>query len=379
MPQADFLLILLLLTQTVAQMSVSWYNSVMEGVMNDLEFTRSVLAWYDGGHRDLPWRLTKDPYRIWVSEIMLQQTRAETVISYYERFLSRYPTVQDLASAVEEELLKYWEGLGYYTRARSLHKAARLIVSEYGGALPADVAALRALPGVGDYTAGAIASIAFGIPAAAVDGNVERVICRYFGMEDTVGTPAVRRAITEMTQALVPHDRPGAFANAMMEMGAVMCTPKNPKCLLCPVRESCRGLAMGIAGELPRKAKKKAQRVEKRAVLLVFCGNRVLITKRKEKLLGGLFVFPDVLEKGTPAELCAALEEKGIRAAYDEPVGHARHVFTHLIWEMDVHALIADETVDVPDGQWVTRDELQALPLPTAVKAARGWAMERLE
>lgn len=360
-------------------MSVSWYNSAMEGNMNDLGFTRNVLNWYDEGHRDLPWRHTKDPYRIWVSEIMLQQTRAETVISYYERFLARYPAVQDLAESGEEELLKYWEGLGYYTRARSLHKAAKRIAYEYGGALPADVAALRALPGIGDYTAGAIASIAFGIPAAAVDGNVERVICRYYGIEDTVGTPAVRRMITEKTQELVPRERPGAFANAMMEMGAVMCTPKNPKCLLCPVRESCRGFEKGIAGELPRKAKKKAQRVEHRAVLLVFSKNRVLIIKRKEKLLGGLFVFPDVLEKSSPAELCDALGEMGIRAAYDEPIGHARHVFTHLIWEMDVHAMIADELTPVPDGQWVTRDELESLPLPTAVKAARGWAMERLE
>lgn len=347
--------------------------------MNDQIFTQAVLAWYDAGHRDLPWRHTKDAYRIWVSEIMLQQTRAETVVSYYERFLERYPTVQALAQAPEEDVLKSWEGLGYYSRARSLQKAARNIVRDYGGALPADVHALRSLPGIGDYTAGAVASIAFGIPAAAVDGNVERVICRYFAIGDTVGTPAVRRMITERTQALVPHDRPGAFANAMMEMGATMCTPKNPKCLLCPVRESCAGFMQGVAPELPRKAKKKAQRVENRAVLLVFYKDRVLITKRQEKLLGGLFVFPDVLEEHDPAKLCASLEALGIRTAYDEYAGHARHIFTHLIWEMDVHVLIADEMAEVKNGQWVTRDELESLPLPTAVKAARQWAMERLK
>ena len=346
--------------------------------MNDQIFTQAVLGWYDAGHRDLPWRHTKDAYRIWVSEIMLQQTRAETVVSYYDRFLKRYPDVQALAAAPQEELLKQWEGLGYYSRARSLQKAAQIIVQEHGGQLPADVQKLRALPGIGDYTAGAIASIAFGIPAAAVDGNVERVICRYFAIEDTVGTPGVRRMITERTQALVPKDRPGAFANAMMEMGATMCTPRNPACLLCPVRESCRGFAQGIAAELPHKAKKKAQRVENRAVLLVFCDDRVLIQKRQEKLLGGLFVFPDVLEEKDPALLCAALEGMGVRAAYDEYIGHAKHVFTHLIWEMDVHALIADEMTDVENGQWVTRAELAALPLPTAVKAARHWAMERL-
>ena len=346
--------------------------------MNRKNFTNTILGWYDQGHRDLPWRRTQDPYRIWISEIMLQQTRAETVVSYYERFLARYPTVQDLASAPEEELLKAWEGLGYYSRARSLQKAAKAIVSQYDGQLPADLNKLRALPGVGDYTAGAIASIAFGIPAAAVDGNVERVLCRWDAITDEVGTPAVRRQIAARAQALVPRDRPGAFANAMMEMGATMCTPKNPRCLLCPVREGCLGFAQGIAQELPRKAKKKAQRVENRAVLLVFCDNRVLIVKRQEKLLGGLFVFPDVLEESDPARLCRALEALGIRAAYDERLGHARHVFTHLIWEMDVHAVVADEMTQVPGGQWVSRDELAALPLPTAVKAARQWAMERL-
>ncbi|MDY4543663.1 MAG: A/G-specific adenine glycosylase [Candidatus Ventricola sp.] len=346
--------------------------------MNRKNFTQTILSWYDQGHRDLPWRRTQDPYRIWISEIMLQQTRAETVVSYYERFLARYPTVQDLASAPEEELLKAWEGLGYYSRARSLQKAAKEIVARYGGQLPADLEKLRALPGIGDYTAGAIASIAFGIPAAAVDGNVERVLCRWDAIKDEVGTPTVRRQIAARAQALVPSDRPGAFANAMMEMGATMCTPKNPKCLLCPVREGCMGFAQGIAQELPHKAKKKAQRVENRAVLLVFCDNRVLIVKRQEKLLGGLFVFPDVLEESDPARLCQALEALGIRAAYDEKLGHARHVFTHLIWEMDVHAVVADEMTQVPGGQWVSRQELAALPLPTAVKAARQWAMERL-
>ena len=309
---------------------------------------------------------------------MLQQTRAETVISYYERFLERYPTVFDLAAAPQDELLKAWEGLGYYSRARSLQKAAQVIVSEYGGLMPASVDALRALPGIGDYTAGAIASIAFGIPAAAVDGNVERVICRYFAIADTVGSPAVRRMITQRTQALVPRDRPGAFANAMMEMGATMCTPKNPKCLLCPVRESCQGFAQGIAQELPVKPKKKAQRVEQRAVLLCICGGRVLITRREEKLLGGLYVFPDVLEGREPSALCAHMEAMGVPCAYDGLLGHAKHVFTHIVWEMDVHLLAADRCADVTGGTWVTKEELAALPLPTAVKRARELAMERL-
>ena len=346
--------------------------------MVKLDFTQSVLNWYDMGHRNLPWRMTRDAYRIWVSEIMLQQTRAETVVSYYERFLARYPTVYDLAESSEEELLKMWEGLGYYSRARSLHKAAQSIVSQYGGSLPADVQKLRALPGIGDYTAGAVASIAYNIPAAAVDGNVERVICRYYAIGDTVGTPAVRRMVTERTQALVPHERPGAFANAMMEMGATMCTPKNPKCLLCPVREGCQGFAQGIAQNLPVKPKKKKQRVEKRAVLLCVCEGRVLVVRREEKLLGGLYVFPDALDVQEPSALCRHMDALGVAGAYDEMLGHAKHVFTHFIWEMDIHLLQAERCADVAGGQWVTREELAALPLPTAVKTARERAMERL-
>lgn len=347
--------------------------------MDDKNFTRSILKWYDGGHRDLPWRHTRDPYRIWISEIMLQQTRAETVISYYDRFLKKYPTVHDLASADESELLKAWEGLGYYSRARSLQKAAKVIVNEHGGQLPASVEALKRLPGVGDYTSGAIASIAFNIPAAAVDGNVERVLCRYYAIEDEVGTPAVRRKVLDLAQALVPGDRSGAFANAMMEMGATLCTPRNPACLICPVRETCTGYAKGIASQLPNKKKKKPQRVENRAVLLVFCGERVLVSKRKEALLGGLFVFPDALDLSEPGALCEYMEEScGVRCAYDEKLGEAKHVFTHIIWEMEIHALEAENMPEIPDGMWVTKEELEALPLPTAVKAARKLTMERL-
>lgn len=347
--------------------------------MNEKNFTRSILSWYDAGHRDLPWRHTTDAYRIWISEIMLQQTRAETVVSYYERFLEKYPSVHALADAKEDELLKAWEGLGYYSRARSLQKAAKIIVQEYGGSLPASVEGLKSLPGIGDYTSGAIASIAFGIPAAAVDGNVERVLCRYYAIEDEVGTPAVRRHIFDLAQALVAKERPGAFANAMMEMGATLCTPRNPACERCPVTQTCAAHQKGIAAQLPNKKKKKPQRVEKRAVLLVFCADRVLIVKREEALLGGLYIFPDALDISDPAALCAQMETHfGVRCAYDGKLGEAKHVFTHIIWEMDIHALEAENMPEVPGGMWVTMEELAALPLPTAVKAARKHAMERL-
>ena len=263
-----------------------------------------------------------------------------------------------------------------HTRARLLQKAARAIVSQYGGELPADLQKLRALPGVGDYTSGAIASIAFGIPAAAVDGNVERVICRYFAISEEMGSPKSRRMIHELAQSLVPPDRPGAFANAMMEMGATMCTPKSPSCLLCPVRAGCKGYAQGMAERLPVKPKKKAQRVEKRCVMLVFCQNRVLTVLRRERLLGGLSVFPDAVGALSPAQMCAALEALGVPAVYDARLGCAKHVFTHLIWEMEIHAFVADAPTDVPDGRWVNAAELAALPMPTAVKAARKFAEE---
>lgn len=193
-----------------------------------------------------------------------------------------------------------------------------------------------------------------------------------------MGSPAARKRIQQQTQALVPPDRPGAFANAMMEMGAVMCTPKSPACLLCPVRAGCKGYAQGIVSELPVKPKKKAQRVETHCVMLVLCENRVLTVVRREKLLGGLSVFPDAAGELTPAQMCAELEKLGISAAYDERLGHARHVFTHLIWEMEIHALIAEDCTEVPDGRWVDAHELAALPMPTAVKAARAWAEKKL-
>lgn len=246
------------------------------------------------------------------------------------------------------------------------------------GELPADLEKLRALPGIGDYTSGAIASIAFGIPAAAVDGNVERVVCRYFALSEEMGSPKSRRMIHDLTQELVPPDRPGAFANAMMEMGATMCTPKSPACLLCPVRENCKGHARGIAANLPVKPRKKAQRVEMRCVMLVFCQNRVLTVLRKERLLGGLSVFPDAAGELSPSQMCAALSQLGrfrrLRRAswprqtclYPSDLGDGNPCFA------------AESLADVPDGRWVSADELAALPMPTAVKAARRFAADTL-
>ncbi len=347
--------------------------------MDTTLFARSLLEWYDAGHRELPWRRTRDPYRVWISEIMLQQTRAETAISYYERFLLRFPHVRALADAPEEDVLKAWEGLGYYSRARNLQSAARRIVSEYGGELPATSAQLRELPGIGPYTAGAIASICFGERVAAVDGNVERVVSRLWGVREDVSLPPVRRAIAAHAQSLVPPERTGDFTNAMMELGATVCVPGAPRCLMCPVRELCDACARGDAQDLPVKKKAKPQRVQHMGVAIVRCGGRVLLRQRAERLLGGLWVFPLFEDATQPEELSRALAEAGLQAAYDAPLGEARHVFTHIIWEMALHAFVCPNAPELPDCRWADAQTLRALPLPTAMKAARAAALRLLD
>ncbi|MFR3406233.1 MAG: A/G-specific adenine glycosylase [Christensenellales bacterium] len=301
----------------------------------------------------------------------------ETVVSYYERFLARYPDVYALAGAPEEELLKAWEGLGYYSRARSLQKAAKLIVSQHGGELPADLEKLRALPGIRDYTSGAIASIAFGIPAAAVDGNVERVVCRYFALSEEMGSPKSRRMIHDLTQELVPPDRPGAFANAMMEMGATMCTPKSPACLLCPVRENCKGHARELRRTCLSSPEKSAAR-RMRCVMLVFLSKPGADRSAEGAPAWRPFRLSDAAG-GCRLRRCA---RRSVSWAFPPPTTRVlatpEHVFTHLIWEMEIHAFAAESLADVPDGRWVSADELAALPMPTAVKAARRFAADTL-
>lgn len=347
--------------------------------MNTTEFSRALLGWYDQGHRALPWRDTSDPYRIWISEIMLQQTRAETVVSYYERFTHRFPDVRALALAPEQDVLKAWEGLGYYSRARNLQSAAKKIMDEFGGRMPQSAAQLKSLPGIGPYTAGAVASICFGERVAAVDGNVERVVSRLFLVREDVTLPAVRRVIAEKAQSLVPAARTGDFTNAMMELGATVCVPGAPRCLLCPARGLCEAQKAGVAAQLPVKRKAKAQRVERMGVAVVRCGGRVLLRQRSERLLGGLWVFPLFKDAVTPALLSAALWDMGLEPIYDGPLGGARHVFTHIVWDMQLHAFVQEDGRTPPECRWADAAQLRALPLPTAVKAARREALRLLE
>ena len=327
---------------------------------------QALLSWYDGHKRTLPFRGTGDPYEIWLSEIMLQQTRTETVGAYYERFLNLFPTVFDLAAARETEVLKAWEGLGYYSRARNLLKCAQAVVSGYNGAFPRDAEALQKLPGIGPYTAAAIASIAFDQRTPAMDGNLTRVISRVYGFREDASSPSGKRALYDFAFCAMPDTRCGAFNQALMDIGATICTPGTPNCALCPLAPYCRACAEGNAEELPVLPKKKPQKVVPLTVLLVTHGDRVYLEPRAEKLLGGLYVF--IL--CSPGDEEKALKKRGITADSGVTLGTAKHVFTHLIWDMCIVRCRAQTVSERANASFYTLSGLRALPVPTAMRAA---------
>lgn len=343
--------------------------------------SRLLLAWYDENARELPWRGIHDPYRTWVSETMLQQTRVETVRGYYERFLRRFPTVADLAAAPQDDVLKMWEGLGYYSRARNLHKGAQQVVNEFGGTIPQTVDELRKISGVGPYTAGAIASIAYGQPVPAVDGNVIRVVSRLRGIRENVGTPSVRRALEAEAAALVPQDRPGDFNQALMDLGSAICVPGTPACERCPMRSVCDACEAGDAEELPVLPRKNPPRQLAYDVLLIRSGGRILMRQRTETMLHGLWVYP-MLEGRQPLRQIPAAVRKAMKldvSAVSE-AGEARHVFTHQVWDMRLLTMAAAEDAQAPAGmRFVPLAEMEALAIPTAVKAAHALAVKLLE
>ncbi len=331
-----------------------------------------LLTWYDRHARTLPWRGIRDPYRTWVSETMLQQTRVETVLGYYARFLERFPTVADLAAAPQEDVLKLWEGLGYYSRARNLHKGARQVMTDFDGRIPANVEELRKISGIGPYTAGAIASIAFDQPVPAVDGNVIRVVSRVKGIRENVGVPSVKRALEGEAAALVPMERPGDFNQALMDLGATICTPGTPNCERCPLQAVCDAYAAGDAEDQPILPRKNPPRVIDYAVCLIFSGDRVLMRQRTETMLHGLWVFPMVEGKPTLRQLPAAVRKLVRLPVSDaQPAGEAKHVFTHQIWQMQLYTLSVPENTEAPAGSsFIPMAEMSALAIPTAVKAA---------
>ncbi len=329
---------------------------------------RTLRAWFETSARALPWRSERTPYRIWVAEVMLQQTQADTVRRYYPRFLERFPTVQALAEAPLEAVLKQWEGLGYYSRARSLHRAAQEIVAHHGGKLPADPSALRALPGIGSYTAGAIASIAFGIPTPAVDGNVRRVIARLMG-ESQPG----EAQITHIVQQLLPGEAPGTFNEALMELGATVCRPQAPHCTVCPWRDYCHAYATGNPTDYPApRPRKPLPYYEVAAAVTIREDARILIAQRRhDDMLGGMWEFPGGKQEAgetLPQALRRELqEEMAIEVSVGEELLQVQHTYTH--FRITLHAFItrivagAPRCIECAAFRWASIDEIHALPM----------------
>ena len=328
-----------------------------------------LLDWYRANARDLPWRQTADPYRIWVSEIMLQQTRVAAVLGYYARFLESFPTVDMLAAAEEERLLKCWEGLGYYSRARNLQKAAQVIVERYQGSFPADYEKLLALPGIGEYTAGAIASAAFGMPVPAVDGNVLRVMTRLTDCHEDIMLPATKALAREWVMAHMPREPEEIriFNQALMELGATVCAPNTvPRCEVCPLSEQCLGYGRGTAESLPVKAAKKPRRAEEMTVYLMERDGRIALRKRPNRgLLAGLWEFPHV--PGALAEDAAVepVEAWGLTALEWKRKITAKHIFTHKEWHMTGYLLRVSGEGN-GDLLWADAGDLEGCAVPSA-------------
>lgn len=336
---------------------------------------RRLMAWYAAHHRPLPWRETDDPYRIWVSEVMLQQTQVRTVLPYYQRFLTLFPTVEDLARADAGRVLKAWEGLGYYARARNLHKAAQIVSTAYGGRLPGDWEEMKKLPGVGDYIAAAVLSIAFGRAYAVVDGNVKRVLSRLFLMEDPVNSGGSYKAFKTVATGFMGEANSGVFNQAIMELGALVCKPSNPVCVRCCLRRYCRAHEMDAVSEYPKRIARKPVPTYHIAAGVVRKDGKVLITRRKpEGLLGGLWEFPGGKVKEGEDVHAACIreirEETGILAEVDSYLTRVKHAYTHFRIEMDVFCcryVSGRVRLKGPEAfRWIRVKDLPRYPFPKA-------------
>ncbi len=336
-----------------------------------------LLHWYDYNARVLPWRQSPTPYHVWVSEIMLQQTRVEAVRAYYERFLAELPEVSDLATADEEHLLKLWEGLGYYSRVRNMKRAAQVICEDYGGVIPQERDVLMTLPGIGGYTAGAIASIAYRKPASAVDGNVLRVMSRLTGSREDISKEAVKRQMTHDLDAVMPGERSGELNQAIMDIGATVCIPNGePHCIDCPLVHLCKAFAEESTAEIPVKGVKAGRRIEKRTVLLIRQEERTLLRKRPDKgLLAGLWEFPGIDGWASEETVREKLQELlGDTVMIDRVCAgtDAKHIFSHVEWHMK-SVIIDVKGAVVPEGcVFATADELRSrYSMPGAFAAYR--------
>lgn len=373
--------------QTAKGRSMADGPAVCEADNNEnlCDIAQPLLKWYDGHRRVLPWRENPAPYRVWVSEIMLQQTRVEAVKPYFERFMEALPGIPELAQAPEDKLLKLWEGLGYYNRARNLQKAAQAIMAEYGGRMPDSREELLKLPGIGSYTAGAVASIAYGRAVPAVDGNVLRVISRYRADGRDMLNDKVRKSVEEDLKAVMPKDRPGDFNQALMELGAVVCIPNGaPKCGECPWESSCKAHIEGRETEFPKKAAKKARSIEKKTILVIQDAMRAAIRKRPAKgMLAGMYEFPSEEGHLSQEEVLALLKEKGLHPLRIQKLPDSRHVFTHKEWDMIGYAVRVDELEPVggtQEGLLFIEPSLteKEYPIPSAYAAYTGYLQIRL-
>jgi A/G-specific adenine glycosylase len=332
----------------------------------------ALLAWYDRDRRDLPWRAKRseraDPYRVWLSEIMLQQTTVPTVGPHFHRFLARWPNLSALAAASLDDVLHAWQGLGYYARARHLHACARAVVAAHGGRFPDNEAELRKLPGIGDYTAAAVAAIAFGQRTTPVDGNVERVMARLFAHEAPL--PGAKPVLRRLAAMLTPASRAGDYAQAVMDLGATICTPQKPKCILCPWLDACRARALGVAESLPARAPKKAKPLKRGVAFWALrADGAVLLRRRPEKgLLGGMMEVPSTPWREAPWTVEEARRGAPVAAKWRLVPGLVRHGFTHFDLELTVLAGEIRSESPQADGKWVALDALDSQALPTLMK-----------
>ena len=338
------------------------------------EIIEPLLDWYDANARVLPWREEPSPYRVWVSEIMLQQTRVEAVKPFFDRFLESLPGVKELAECPQDRLLKLWEGLGYYNRVRNMQNAARVVMEKYDGRMPENYEALLELPGIGRYTAGAISSIAFGIPVPAVDGNVLRVMSRLTMDEDDILKQSVKSRWEREIGVMMPQDRPGAFNQALMELGAVVCVPNGTaKCGQCPLEAFCMAREAGRIRDFPKKAPKKQRKIEKRTVLSLLAGNRTAICKRPENgLLAGLYEPLNLKEHLSREQILNYLKERHISALHIQEAEESKHIFSHKEWHMAGYIVKVEEPLgrETDDIIFVEREERKKnYPIPSAFRA----------
>ena len=336
------------------------------------DISRRLTRWYHAQRRDLPWRRSSDPYTVWVSEIMAQQTRIGALLPYFTRFIARFPTIHALAQAREDDVLKAWEGLGYYTRARNLHKAARLLVKDFGGALPDDPALLQGLPGIGAYTAGAIASIAFGRPVPAVDGNVLRVFSRLTASDLDVSMAGAKKQAAAFVARLLSVGEPGVITQSLMELGALVCLPKNPRCAVCPLMDRCAAHHSGRQKDFPVKKAKKAPLHEEHTILVVADEReRILVRRRTQALLRGMWEFC-VLEGRLGEDAVADwLIRQGLTPETVRPLGAAQHVFTHRVWYMTGFLCCVRSAEAPQDYIWTALSALDSLAFPSALRFYR--------